>query len=125
MKYFEDLGIEASEPVYTKVWGKVNCMTSTTVVTEEAAFGESAVKTYERKSKSWDVTGTAKTAYDFGDEKIMTSDELTKATQDRQVYLADVKKRADEYKASKAASGNAIVTPTATTPIVEKKEFHF
>lgn len=125
MKYFEDLGITPSEPLYTKVWGRVNCMTSTTVVNEESAFGESAVKTYERKSKSWDVTGTAKIAYEFGDEQVMTAAELTTAMQNRQVYLADVKKRADEYKAQKAAGRNAIhsAAPAATT--AKTGEFHF
>ena len=34
---------------------------------------------------------------------------------DREVYLADVKKRADEYQASKAASASAAVTPSAGT----------
>lgn len=124
MKYFEDLGVTGAEPLYTKVWGRVNCMTSTTVVNEESAFGESAVKTYERKSKSWDVTGTAKVAYEFGDEQVMTAAELTKAMQDRQVYLADVKKRADEYKAQKATSGNAIPSAAAATT-AKAGEFHF
>lgn len=127
MKYFEDLGITTSEPVYTKVWGRVNCMTSTTVINEESAFGESAVKTCEKKSKSWDVTGTSKVAYDFGDEKVMTADELTKASQDRQVYLADVKKRADEDKAQKAG-GSANAIPAGATPGVaaaKTGDFHF
>lgn len=124
MKYFEDLEIAPSEPIYTKVWGKVNCMTTTTVVNEESAFGESAVKTYERKSKSWDVTGTAVTPYDFGDEKIMTPEELEKANQDRQVYLADIKKRADEYKAQKEAAPTASVANNVSKA-VKSGEFHF
>ena len=126
MKYFENLDITASEPVYTKVWGRVNCMTSTTIVNEESAFGESAVKVYERKSKSWDVTGTAKVEYDFGDEKVMTVDELTKASQDRQVYLADIKRRTDEYRAKKAGSANAF-SAGATPSVAAAKtgDFHF
>ena len=34
---------------------------------------------------------------------------------DREVYLADVKKRADEYQASKAANAAAIATSSAGT----------
>ena len=34
---------------------------------------------------------------------------------DREVYLADVKKRADEYRASKAANMSATATPSAGT----------
>lgn len=104
MKYFEDLEVSGAEPIYTKVWGRINCKTSTTVITEEAAFGEAAVRTSERKSKTWEITGTAKVPYEYDDEKTITKDEFTKALQDREVYKADIKKRADEYKAQKAAT---------------------
>ena len=124
MKYFEDLEISSSEPMYTKVWGKVNCMTSTTTSVEESAFGEAAVKTYEKKSKSWDVTGTAKVPYDFGDEKVMTAEELTTASQNRQIHLADIKKKAEDYRAQKV-SGKTISALTGTTPGIKTGEFHF
>lgn len=110
MKYFEDLGASNSEPVYTKVWGRINCETKTTIVEEESAFGEAAVKKYERKTKEWVITGTAKVPYEFGDEEILTGEELTKAMQAREVMLADIKKRSEEYKAQKAA-GNTNSAP--------------
>jgi len=114
MKYFEDLGATNAEPIYTKVWGNIVSETSTTTQEVESAFGEPAVRTFKNTNKEWVITGTAKVPYDFGDENVLTVDELTKAFQDRQVYLADVKKRADEYKAGKAASTPASST-TATT----------
>ena len=114
MKYFEDLGVSNAEPVYTKVWGRINCETKTTVVQEESAFGEAAVKTYERKTKEWVITGTAKVPYEFGDEEVLTADELTKAMQDREVMLAETKKRSEEYRAQKAANTAA---PAATTGV--------
>jgi len=46
MKYFENLEVTNASPVYTKVWGKITCNTSTIERTEESAFGEAAVKTY-------------------------------------------------------------------------------
>ena len=107
MSYFENLGATGAEPVYTKVWGRINCLTKTTTVTEESAFGEDAVRTFERKTREWVITGTAKEPFEFGDEKILTAEELTKALQDRQVKLADIKKRADEYKATKGAPAPA------------------
>lgn len=114
MKYFEDLGATGSEPVYTRVWGKIISETSTSTVEVESAFGEPAVRTYRNSNKEWIITGTAKVPYEFGDENILTADELTKAMQDRQVYLADVKKRADEYKANRAAGTTATSATTAT-----------
>ena len=117
IKYFEDLGATNAEPIFTRVWGNINCITKTTVQTEESAFGEAAVRTYERKVKEWQVTGSPKTPYDFGDEKILTAEELRKAVQDREVHLADVKKRAEEYKAQRASAPAAIQTAAAATTV--------
>lgn len=110
MKYFEDLGASNAEPVYTKIWGKIMCMTSISEVKEDSAFGESSVRTYERKEKDWTITGTAKVTYEFGDEKVLTADELKKAMQNRETMLAETKARSDEYRAQKAAAPVASTT---------------
>ena len=86
-------------------------------VTEESAFGEAAVTMRNRKMKHWTITGASKVPYDFGDEKVMTADELTKAMQDREIHLADVRKRREDYKAEKAAqTPSAFATPGMGTP---------
>ena len=120
IKYFDDLGASGSEPVYTRVWGKIISETKTTTQEVESAFGEAAVRTYRNTNKEWIITGTAKVPYEFGDENILTAEELTKAAQNREVYLADVKKRADEYKASRAAGTTAPATTATKTA-----EFNF
>ena len=120
MKYFEDLGVTGAEPLYTKVWGRINCGTILNEVKEDSAFGESAVRTYERKIREWVITGTAKVPYEFGDENVLTADEVTKAQQDREVMLAETKKRSEEYRASKSTADNAFGT-TATAPIPSTK----
>lgn len=125
MKYFEGLGATNAEPIYTKVWGDIVSETTTTTQEVESAFGEAAVKTYRNTSKEWVITGTAKVPYDFGDENILTADELTKASADRQIYLADIKKRADEYKASKAAGSTTTTTNNATTTATKTAGFSF
>ena len=107
MKYFEDLDASNANPVFTQVWGRINSNTIKVVRTEESAFGEDSVQSFERKVKKWVITGTKKVPYDFGDEKVLTMEELQKASQDREVYLADVKKRRDEYQASKGSSTSA------------------
>lgn len=112
MAYFEGLDTDDA-PVYTKVWGRINCETKTTTITEASAFGEDAVRTFERKTRDWCITGTAKECYEFGEEEILTGEELTKALQDREVKLADIKKRADEYKANKGAPAAAPAAPKA------------
>lgn len=110
MKYFKELEVSNSEPIFTKVWGKINCNTVIIERKEESAFGEAAVTTYERKTKEWVVTGTAKVPYDFGGEDL-TAEELTKAMQNREVYLADIKKKADEWKAQKESASASAPAP--------------
>lgn len=108
IKYFESLDASSSNMVFTKVWGKINSETIKTVKTEESMFGEAKVTEYERTIKEWVITGTANETYEIDDEQNgITLDEIKKALADREVYLADVKKRQDEYQASKNAGGNA------------------
>lgn len=113
-EFFESLGASTSEPVIKQVWGKINCSTQVQESTEETAFGEAAVRTYERRVREWLITGSSPAEIEFGDEAVMTVDELKKAMADREVMLADMKKRSDEYKASKAASTSTTATPSAT-----------
>ena len=110
MKHFESLGVE-DEPVFTKVWGTINCMTTVVTTTEESAFGEASVRSYERKVREWIVTGTAKEAYAFGEEGVLTVEELQKAMGDRQVTLAENRKRAIEFRINKNAPAAAPATP--------------
>lgn len=124
-KHFEDMEASPSDPTFTKVWGRINCLTKTTTVEEETAFGEAAVRTYERKVKEWEITGTPKViSYDFGGEDL-TAEELTKAMQDREIKLADIKKRSDEYKAQRAAENNQSVQTTTGPKVVKTGTFTF
>ena len=125
MKYFEGLGATNAEPVYTKVWGKIISETVVTTREVESAFGEAAVQTFRNSNKEWVITGTAKVPYDFGDESILTAEELTKASQNRQAYLADVKKRAEEYRANRAASTPAATTTANATTATKNAGFTF
>ena len=122
MSYFEGLDVSPSNPVFTKVWGRINCMTIKTERKEESAFGEAAVQTYERKSREYVITGTAKVPYDFGDEEVLTAADVNKMTQDRQVMLAEIEKRYNERQANKAIGGvnfNAAAAEKAVQTVPE------
>lgn len=108
IKYFESLEASSSNLIFTKVWGQINSETIVSRREEESAFGEPAVKEYTRNIREWVITGTSKPdlVYEIGDEENgITNDEIKKALADREVMLADVKKRADEYQASKGQQG--------------------
>ena len=116
IKYFESLEASSSNLTFTKVWGKIESQTIVTKREEESAFGEAAVKEYTRTIKEWVITGCSKpdAVYEIGDaENGITEDEIKKAMADREVYLADIKKRQEEYQASKAAAPATSATAAA------------
>lgn len=121
MNYFEGLGASSSDPVYTWVEGTINCNTVKNEVKEETAFGGDAVRVYEKKTKEWLVVRASQNPYDFGEEGVLTGDELTKAMQDRQIKLAEEKKKSEEYKAQK----NNPVTAPAAAPAAKQGDFIF
>lgn len=105
MEYFENLDATPSDPIFTKVWGRINCMTIKVKKTEESAFGGDYVQESERKSREYLITGTAKVPYDFGDEEVLTANDVSTMNQNRQIMLAEVESRHKERQAEKAANG--------------------
>ena len=111
IKYFENLDVSNANPTFTNVWGEINCSTEKIVKREESAFGEAAVQVYDKKVKEYVITGGKPVPYDFGDEDVLTKEDVMQMSQERQVMLAEVEKRYNESKAKKAAKS----TTTATT----------
>ena len=107
MKFFESLDVTASNPVYTQVWGVINYAPHRFSENVESAFGEAQAEVRTRKVREWIITGAKKVPYDFGDENVMTAQELIKAQQDRETALAVVKQKHNEYLAQKQAGGFA------------------
>jgi len=111
MKYFESLDISPQNPVFTKIWGSINSSVIITKSEEESAFGEPIIKEYTKNVKEWVVTGTSKpdAVYEIGDEVGgITAEEVKKALAEREIYLATVKQRQDEYKASTSAKNDEV-----------------
>lgn len=121
MNIFEDAGVSAAEPLYTKVWGQINNRTITFEKVEESSFGASAVSTFERKSREWLIEGMAKVPYEFGEEGVMTREELTKAMQDREVAWAAIQKRHDERQTAQ----NFNAAPAVSEVSVKVGQFDF
>ena len=112
MNYFEGLGATSREPVFTKVWGHQVSETVVKTITEESAFGDASVREVKNTRRDFVITGASKTPYLWDDESTITVKELNDAIAARETYLATVKQRQDEYKASKNA-----ITP-ATAPAI-------
>ena len=113
MDYFEDLCASPSNPVFTKVWGHQISETVMKTTIEESAFGEPRITTTPITRKDWVITGANTNTYEFGEEGVLTVAELNEAIAKREIDLAAMKARQDEYKASR----NTAATPAVTTPV--------
>lgn len=115
MNYFEGLSATSREPVFTKVWGHQVSETVVKTITEESAFGDASVREVKNTRRDFVITGASKTPYLWDDESTITVKELNDAIAARETYLATVKQRQDEYKASKNAIAPAApaITPAA------------
>ena len=111
INYFEGLEASAKNPTFTKVWGRQVSEVVVKRTVEESAFGDASVKETKNTRRDFVITGASKDPYGWDDASSMTAAELTEALSNLQVYLAGVKQRADEYKASKNA-----ITPVTSAP---------
>ena len=109
--YFEGLDASSKNPTFTKVWGRQVSETITRTITEESAFGEDSVREVKSSRKDFVITGASREPYEWDTEGILTANELADAIANRETYLATMKQRQDEYKASQggnvAAPSNA------------------
>lgn len=117
MAYFEDLGATTSNPVFTKVWGRQVSEVIKREIREESAFGEDSVREVQSTRKDFVITGAAKEPYEWDSEDTILASELTTAIANRETYLATMKQRRDEYKASKGQTAPAVAS--------SKAEFNF
>lgn len=111
MDYFEGLGATQAEPVFTCVWGRQVSETVVRTITTESAFGEDEVREIKNTRKDFVITGASKDPYVWDDESSITVAELNEAIQKREVDLAAMKKRSDEYKASKTSKIEPVAAP--------------
>lgn len=109
MDYFESLEPSPKNPVLTQVRGTQVSETIVRTITEESAFGDPVVREVKSSRKDYLVTWALPNPYEWDDESTLTVTELNEAITARETHLATLKKRNEEYKASKNA------TPAATT----------
>lgn len=109
MDYFLGLDASNANPTFTCVWGRQISETVVKKLVEESAFGEDSVREVKNTRKDFVITGASKEPYLWDDESTLTATEVAEAVANRETYLATVKQRAEEYKASKnAVAGNSV-----------------
>lgn len=110
IKYFMSLEASNANPTFTCVWGRQVSETIVKKIVEESAFGEASVRTVKSTRKDFVITGAAKEPHVWDDLSTLTAAEVAEAVAARETYLATIKQRQDEYKASKEAA-NAPAAP--------------
>ena len=113
IKYFVGLGASNATPTFTCVWGRQVSETIKREIRTESAFGEDEVRIVENSRKDFVITGASKEPYAWDDESTLTANEVAEAVAARETYLATIKARQDEYKASKNAA-TAAAAPAKT-----------
>lgn len=120
MNYFESMEPSEKRPFFTHVKGEQISQTIERKIEEESAFGDVSVRTVRSSQRDFVVTWAAKEPYVWDDEDTILATDLIKMQADREVYLADIKKRQDEYLASK---NNAIAAAPSIAP--KKDDYDF
>lgn len=114
IKYFVGLGASNASPTFTCVWGRQVSETIVREIRTESAFGEDEVREVKNTRKDFVITGASKEPYAWDDESTLTANEVAEAVAARETYLATIKARQDEYKASKNAATATAAAPSKT-----------
>lgn len=116
INYFEGLDASNANPVFTQIWGRQVSETVVRTITEESAFGDPHVREVKSNRKDWVITGARPEPYEWDDESTLTAAEVNEAGKERELMLAALKQRQDEYKASKGTNSvKSVSAPTNGT----------
>ena len=125
IKYFENCDISNANPLLTRVWGNIISTTIETKNEVESAFGGPQVNITTRTLRSWQIDGCAAEPYEFDDDSTITRDELQQKLVEREERVAAEKKRAEDYQASRNATGSAFAAPASKASSSSSSDFKF
>lgn len=116
MDYFDSLEASTKNPVFTKVKGRQVSQVTVRKIEETSAWGDTSIREVKSSSKDFIINWAQQDTYEWDDASTILASELGEAIANREIHLADLKKRQDDYQAQK---GSAI--PAAPT----KSEYSF
>lgn len=102
--FFEGLDASPKSPVPLTLWGRQISQTVNSSKVSESKWGEAYVQNSVSTRRDWVITGSESEPMEWDSEDTITAKELTEAMANREIYLAGIKQRQDEYKASKTAA---------------------
>lgn len=100
MNYFEGLEISSKSPAFTRLEGNQISESIVRRVEEETAFGSPSIKEYKSVRKDFVIARAKRDTYEWDEE---TTKWLTDKMADRQLALAELKRKNEEWKAQQNA----------------------
>lgn len=114
--YFEDAEASEKNPLFTRIKGNQITQTVVTKTVEESAFGDPYVRETSTSRKECVVTWARSEPYEWDSESTLTVAKFKEGLANRELALANMKQRNDEYQAGKAqTNAPSAFTPTAPT----------
>ena len=113
--YFEGLNVSNKSPILTRVRGNQVSKTIVREIEEESAFGEPAVRTVRSSQRDFVINWALPEPYGWDTEESILASELSEAISNREVYLADMKRRNQEYRESRNNASAAASSTTTST----------
>ena len=102
IEHFENLDASVKQPVFICVNGHQVSKTVTTIQqNENSGWGETFAQEVSSAQREFVVTG-ALDPYEWDDESTITAQEYSAALQNREMTIAEIKTRQEEYEASQA-----------------------
>ena len=102
MDHFDSFEASEKTPVFVCVNGHQISKTVTTVQkSESSGWGETFAQEVTSSQREFVITGVSD-PYEWDDENTITAQEYKKALQDRELAVADIKQRQEEYNATRA-----------------------
>lgn len=122
LDYFENLGASNSNPVFTRVQGIQVSRTIVRKIEEENAFGEAIVKESRSSQRDLVINWAQPEIYEWDSEDTLLASEFAEMISNREVHLAEIKRRQDEYQASR---GNALTGGATKAATPAKGDYNF
>lgn len=122
LDYFENLGASSSNPVFTRVQGIQVSQTIVRKIEEENAFGEAIVKESRSSQRDLVINWAQPEIYEWDSEDTLLASEFAEMISNREVHLAEIKRRQDEYQASR---GNALTGGATKAATPAKGDYNF
>ena len=113
MDHFEAFEASEKNPVFVNVNGHQVCQTVTTIQKGESnGWGESFAQEVTSTQREFVITGS-KDPYDWDTEESITAIEYKEKLQAREVTVAEIKQRQDEYNASRTQTQTPVAAAGA------------